>query len=203
MPITATQELVSKAADSLLYAGERPTVGKICEMIGDVSSDTVSRLLEKWWVCIGSRLREQQRQLGTSDSQQSEAAWLAQQWSLAIQNASVSAEKALASQRADLTAERETWLAGQKEAEKELAQRRLLLQRERETFEAAQACFEDRRLLLKMLASRLQDAERHRDALERRVKQIEDNVQHLSEALGGQPSRARHRSLRRHDFIVM
>jgi hypothetical protein len=47
---------VSRAADALLHAGERPTVQKIRAAIGSGSPNTVGPLLDAWWKRLAGRL---------------------------------------------------------------------------------------------------------------------------------------------------
>jgi hypothetical protein len=47
---------VSQAADTLLRAGERPTVNRIRATIGSGSPNTVGPLLDAWWKALAGRL---------------------------------------------------------------------------------------------------------------------------------------------------
>jgi hypothetical protein len=51
-----TQSDVSHAADSLLRAGERPTIEKIRQKIGKGSPNTINPLLDSWWKTLAARL---------------------------------------------------------------------------------------------------------------------------------------------------
>jgi hypothetical protein len=51
-----TQTDVSRAADALLRAGERPTIEKIRATIGSGSPNTVGPLLDAWWKRLAGRL---------------------------------------------------------------------------------------------------------------------------------------------------
>jgi uncharacterized coiled-coil protein SlyX len=51
-----TQSDVSHAADTLLRAGERPTIEKIRAKIGRGSPNTVNPLLDAWWKTLSARL---------------------------------------------------------------------------------------------------------------------------------------------------
>jgi hypothetical protein len=52
--ITASD--VSHAADTLLRAGERPTIEKVREKIGKGSPNTINPLLDSWWKTLSARL---------------------------------------------------------------------------------------------------------------------------------------------------
>jgi hypothetical protein len=51
-----TQSDVSHAADTLLRAGERPTIEKIRLKIGKGSPNTINPLLDSWWKTLSARL---------------------------------------------------------------------------------------------------------------------------------------------------
>src|ERR1700735_1104929 len=51
-----TQSDVSYAADSLLRAGERPTIEKVRAKIGTGSPNTINPMLDTWWKTLSARL---------------------------------------------------------------------------------------------------------------------------------------------------
>jgi hypothetical protein len=51
-----SQSDVSHAADSLLRAGERPTIEKVRAKIGKGSPNTINPLLDAWWKTLSARL---------------------------------------------------------------------------------------------------------------------------------------------------
>jgi hypothetical protein len=51
-----SQSDVSHAADSLLRAGERPTIDKVRAKIGKGSPNTINPLLDAWWKTLSARL---------------------------------------------------------------------------------------------------------------------------------------------------
>jgi uncharacterized coiled-coil protein SlyX len=55
-PRGVTQSDVSHAADSLLRAGERPTIDKVRAKIGKGSPNTINPLLDAWWKTLAARL---------------------------------------------------------------------------------------------------------------------------------------------------
>lgn len=55
-PRGITQSDVSHAADSLLRAGERPTIDKVRARIGKGSPNTINPMLDAWWKILSSRL---------------------------------------------------------------------------------------------------------------------------------------------------
>jgi hypothetical protein len=55
-PRGVTQSDVSHAADSLLRAGERPTIDKVRAKIGRGSPNTINPMLDAWWKTLSARL---------------------------------------------------------------------------------------------------------------------------------------------------
>jgi len=55
-PRGITQSDVSHAADSLLRAGERPTIDKVRAKIGKGSPNTINPMLDAWWKTLSVRL---------------------------------------------------------------------------------------------------------------------------------------------------
>jgi Plasmid replication region DNA-binding N-term len=55
-PRGITQSDVSHAADSLLRAGERPTIDKVRARIGKGSPNTIYPMLDAWWKTLAARL---------------------------------------------------------------------------------------------------------------------------------------------------
>lgn len=51
-----TQSDVSHAADTLLRAGERPTIDRVRAKIGKGSPNTINPLLDAWWKTLSARL---------------------------------------------------------------------------------------------------------------------------------------------------
>src|SRR5271167_527892 len=55
-PRGITQSAVSHAADTLLRAGERPTIERVRAKIGKGSPNTINPLLDAWWKTLSARL---------------------------------------------------------------------------------------------------------------------------------------------------
>jgi hypothetical protein len=55
-PRGVTQSDVSHAADTLLRAGERPTIDKVRAKIGKGSPNTINPMLDVWWKTLEARL---------------------------------------------------------------------------------------------------------------------------------------------------
>jgi len=56
LPRGITSSDVSHAADTLLRAGERPTIDKVRAKIGKGSPNTINPLLDAWWKTLSARL---------------------------------------------------------------------------------------------------------------------------------------------------
>ena len=57
MPKGITQEQVNAAADTLVAAGDKPTVEKIRQALGTGSPNTVTRMLDVWRSTLAQRLQ--------------------------------------------------------------------------------------------------------------------------------------------------
>ena len=55
-PRGITQSDVSHAADTLLRAGERPTIDKVRAKLGKGSPNTINPMLDAWWKTLSARL---------------------------------------------------------------------------------------------------------------------------------------------------
>ena len=70
---------VERAADSLLRAGERPTIEKIRSKLGKGSPNTINPLLDAWWKTLSARLDSGPaalHRLPESVAQVAEALWM-------------------------------------------------------------------------------------------------------------------------------
>ena len=78
-PRGITQSDVSHAADSLLRAGERPTIEKIRAQLGKGSPNTINPMLDAWWKTLSARLDSGPaalHRLPESIAQIAEALWM-------------------------------------------------------------------------------------------------------------------------------
>lgn len=108
-----TQDQVNRAADSILRAGENPTVEKVRAELGTGSPNTVTRMLDSWRRQLGDRLRQLS---ALPEMPESVGQVMVELWRLASEHAQHSIEGRLADERAELQAsqsqlaqERETW----------------------------------------------------------------------------------------------
>jgi len=121
-----TQEQVNTAADTILGAGENPTVEKVRTVLGTGSPNTITRMLDTWRSQLGERLR-QLSALPELPGPVGQA--MLELWRLAIDQAERTLADRFASQqatleaaRAQLTRERENWEAHLQAAEIRIAQ---------------------------------------------------------------------------------
>ncbi|PMQ03287.1 Chromosome partition protein Smc [Dyella sp. AD56] len=120
-----TQDQVNQAADTILAAGENPTVEKVRAALGTGSPNTITRMLDSWRSQLGKRLR----QLSTlPDVPDPVGQAMVEVWRLAVEHAQRSAEAQLAkyrstleAERSALTQERQHWVARLETAETEAA----------------------------------------------------------------------------------
>jgi chaperonin cofactor prefoldin len=110
-----TQDQVNRAADTILGAGENPTVEKVRAELGTGSPNTITRMLDAWRGQLGERLR----QLNTlPDVPDTVGQAMIELWRLATEHAEGVIEHRFAAARASLEAdqallakERDSWEA--------------------------------------------------------------------------------------------
>lgn len=123
-----TQDLVNAAADTLVAAGDKPTVEKVRAALGTGSPNTITRMLDTWRSGLAERLQNvlQLPELPPEAGQAMTALW-----QLAVAHADRLLQARLATDRAALAAnearlheERTRWVATLAEAETTVAQAR-------------------------------------------------------------------------------
>lgn len=121
-----TQEQVSAAADTILSAGENPTVEKVRAALGTGSPNTVTRMLDAWRGQMGERLRQLSAlpELPSPVGQVMSDLWrlASEQAKHALTNQFADQQATLEAARADLIREREGWEARLQAAETRIAQ---------------------------------------------------------------------------------
>lgn len=90
-----TQEQVNVAADSLLVAGERPTIERVRATLGTGSPNTLTRCLDVWWRQLGARLNAHEAKLALPDAPEAVVTAASQLWLGALEHAQVNARAAL------------------------------------------------------------------------------------------------------------
>ena len=116
-----TESDVHSAADEIVAAGDRPTVERIRAHLGTGSPNTVTRWLDTWWRGLGPRLEAQQRRFAVPNAPEAIVALAGEWWSLALQQANVTALNTLASDRTALQMERDALQQDREESAAEAA----------------------------------------------------------------------------------
>lgn len=100
-----TENDVHTAADEVVAAGERPTVERIRAHLGTGSPNTVTRWLETWWQGLGRRLEAHHRSVAVPDAPSVVARLASELWESAVRHAQSIADDALKADRVALERE--------------------------------------------------------------------------------------------------
>lgn len=176
-----TEHEVHTAADTLVAAGERPTVERIRAHLGTGSPNTVTRWLETWWHGLSKRLDVHQAQLAIPEAPEAVARAAGQWWSLALEAAKASLEDELSVERVALEAEREALLKVREALDAEAA----ALRSDNEAALAAKRLAEAQSTELTRLVTRLEaqveEITGQRDTAGKRETEIEASRQALEQ----------------------
>jgi chromosome segregation ATPase len=169
MPKGITQEQVSAAADTLVAAGDKPTVDKIRQALGTGSPNTVSRMLETWRGALATRLGQV---LALPEVPAEVGQVFAEVWRLAMTQASSLAQSALAHEQnallaaqTSLTQERKLWDIALAEAQGQA-------QNADQTREVAETRLADIQRLVEQQAGQLAELTQQRDGWQQRAEQL-------------------------------
>lgn len=189
---------VHMAADEIVAAGERPTVERIRAHLGTGSPNTVTRWLETWWKRLGDRLEADDRSRAIPDVPEAVSRLAFEWWALALNHARSNADDALATRRLALETEiraveqdRETFVA-------EAAALREQMSSANHEAQLAAAQTAELQRLARRLEAQLEEVGRQRDvalaqaadgeigrqALEARIRSLQDAAQAERESLG-------------------
>ena len=178
-----TQEQVNVAIDTLVAAGERPTIERVRAALGTGSPNTLTRMLDTWWAALGNRLAVQQEKVALPDAPAEVAALASQLWEQALRAARADECAALQGDRTQLEAEK-----AQLASERTQLQQRLESNQQAVTVaQQAQSIAETRLADAQQLAERhgqqLADVLHQRDALQTRVDQLVEELTVLGSRL--------------------
>ena len=156
-----TKEDVFRAADELLFAGQRPTIAGLRARLGRGSPNTILEHLDEWWAKLGARVREVSRgelpgipdRVGRS---------LQQLWSEALEAAREALQSALQQREVELA----THHAALEQREKAIAEQSQALDLRRGALEEALA------LAREQLAAANRRAETIERASEERIVEV-------------------------------
>lgn len=162
MPKGITQYQVNEAADTLVAAGENPTVEKIRARLGTGSPNTVIRMLDAWRSTLAQRMQDV---LALPEVPVEVGQAFAELWRLAIAHASMLANDALAHEKnalfaakTSLVQERKVWEISLAEAQSNIAECSTKLAH-------ADVQLTERHALLMQLESQRSDLQQQRDRL--------------------------------------
>ncbi|MBD7952982.1 DNA-binding protein [Stenotrophomonas sp. Sa5BUN4] len=99
---------VHGAADALVAKGERPTVERVRAHLGTGSPNTVTRLLDTWWLSLGSRLHPEKPSVKDAPAVVGKLA--GQWWALALEHARDAVLAEFSEVRQELTVKQEELL---------------------------------------------------------------------------------------------
>lgn len=168
-----TEAQVHAAADTLVTAGERPTVERIRAHLGTGSPNTVTRLLDTWWQTLGTRLTAHQAVASIPDVPAEIAVLAGQWWAQAWQQAHEVAHAEMAAVQQQLADDRLA-LDREREAYREVQARQQQALAQAQQAEAAVAArLADIQRLVEQQAAQLVDLAQQRGALERRNERLE------------------------------
>ncbi|WP_447785310.1 DNA-binding protein [Stenotrophomonas bentonitica] len=113
---------VHQAADSLVIAGERPTVERVRAVLGTGSPNTVIRHLDAWWAALGARLVTQTAISALPDMPEAVAVLAQRLWREALDAAAGHAAEQVALERQALQDDRVTLSTERAALESRMAQ---------------------------------------------------------------------------------
>lgn len=164
MPRGITQDQVNAAIDTLVAAGERPTIERVRVKLGTGSPNTLTRMLEVWWSQLHERLTRQQARLSIPEAPGEVAVAATRLWQLALEHAGAQAGQALVAQREALAADQAA-LASEREAgRQQLGAAALAASRASQAQAAAEGRLADLQRLLEQQAAQLVDVQGRLDS---------------------------------------
>jgi DNA repair exonuclease SbcCD ATPase subunit len=176
MPRGITQEQVSHAADTLVAAGENPTVEKIRQALGTGSPNTVIRMLDTWRSTLAQRLRDV---IKLPDVPPEAGQAFAEVWRVALTHAETVAranlteeQNALFAEQTSLTQERKLWEIALAEARGNVAEYTGKLAQ-------ADAQLQERQALVGQLEAQQNDLLQQRDRLQAQLDQRSTELEAL------------------------
>jgi len=169
MPKGITQEQVSAAADTLVTAGERPTVEKIRAQLGTGSPNTVIRMLEAWRGELATRLGQV---LALPEIPVEAGQAFVEVWRLAVAHATSLVQAALAQEQNALLAAQTSLTQERKIWEIALAEAQGLAQRASQAQEVAETRLGDVQRLVEQQAGQLTELAQQRGEWQHRAEQL-------------------------------
>ena len=169
MPKGITQEQVNAAADTLVAAGDKPTVEKIRQALGTGSPNTVTRMLDVWRSTLAQRLQEV---IKLPDVPLEAGQAFAEVWRLAVAHAETLARAALReeqnvlfAEQTSLTQERKLWEIALAEAQASVTNITVKLAQ-------TEVQLRERQTLVQQLEAQRMDLMHQRDRLQTQFEQL-------------------------------
>jgi hypothetical protein len=178
-----TQDQVNEAADTLLRAGERPTIERVRAALRTGSPNTLIRLLDVWWAALGERLAQQERRLAVPEAPAAFGEAAGALWRLAIEHAEKIATAAYASAQEELERSRQANDIAVRDAQARVQDAVDRAQSAEIQRDATLARMADLDRLVEAQATQLEEiAGQRRDALAR-GEELQTSVSHLTAEL--------------------
>lgn len=162
-----TEQQVHQAADALLQGGERPTIERVRALLGTGSPNTLIRLLDSWWIDLGSRLATQEKKLALPDAPIEVVNAASALWTGALAHAKAVAVTDLERDRAQVERQRNDLLQREGEWHAQLDVAGKEASQAREAQDRAETRYSDIERLADQLAAQLDDLKGQRLTLGR------------------------------------
>jgi hypothetical protein len=160
-----TQDQVFAAAETLVRAGERPSIERVRALLGTGSPNTVLKLLDQWWSELGRRLSDREDTLSLPGAPAEVADLASTLWNTALHHAKALAENDQLRARNELTDERVALAHREATMHEELQAGRRELEQQRQAMAITEARLVELQRLADQQATQLADVQRQRDRL--------------------------------------
>lgn len=160
-----TEIQVHQAADTLLRAGERPTIERVRALLGTGSPNTLIRLLETWWVALGERLTAHEAKLALPGAPPEVVSAASALWTGAMAHATALAQAEIERDRTALQHQRAALEASERDLRIRVDQAESDSREAAEARSLAEGRYADLDRLVQHLAVQQADIKSQRDAL--------------------------------------
>lgn len=175
---------VHQAADSLVIAGERPTVERVRAALGTGSPNTVIRHLDSWWAALGPRVVTQSAVSALPAMPEAVAALAQRLWREALEAAAGHATEQVAVERQALQDERVALDSERSALLSRVAELQQAADAARKDLTASQADQIDLRAQLDRAGNLAEDIQLQRDAATSRADRLESQLAETQLMLG-------------------
>ena len=177
-----TQEQVSAAADTLVTAGERPTVEKVRAKLGTGSPNTVIRMLETWRGELAERLNQV---LSLPDVPGEVGQAFAEIWRFAVLHSESAAQADIEQERNKLVAAQTSLMQERKIWELTVAEAQNLVRNAGQAREVAETRLVDIQRLVGQQSGQLTELLLQRDILQQRADELARATDKYKDAVTG------------------